>query len=104
MGQEMTKIPSTGQNSISVFDNEIALLYFDFLTMKMTKLDLDFLMQNVHLSLILKWYKNHLNPMHVAQDIAKIPQGVKVGKLVFHPMSILHFMLSFYHFKPLSII
>ena len=28
--REMTKIPSNGQNTISVFDNKIPLLYFDF--------------------------------------------------------------------------
>ena len=100
----MTKIFLTGQNSVSAFDHENALLYFDFLTRKTTTLDFDNFIPNVDLSLTSKWYKNHFNPILVTQDIAKIPQGVKVGKLAFHHMAILHFMFSFYHFKSSSII
>ena len=77
----MTKIPSTGQSSISAFDNRVVLLYFDFLTRKMTKLDFNVSFQMYIFLLALKWYKNHLNPILVAQDISKIPQGVKAVKL-----------------------
>ena len=95
----MTKLPSTNQNSISTFDNENALLYFNILTMKMTKLDFDVFITNLNLSLTLKWYKHYLNPMLVVQDIAEILKGIKTGKLPY-----LHFIFSFYHFKPSSII
>ena len=74
----MTKISLTGQNSILAFDNENALLYFDILTRKTTKLNFEVFTTNVLTS---KWYKNHLNPMLVSQDIVKIPQSVKVRKL-----------------------
>ena len=50
----MTKIPSTGQNSVSTFDNTVVLLYFDILTMKMTELDFDVFIPNVDLSLSFK--------------------------------------------------
>ena len=39
--QEITKISSTSQPSILVFDNKIALLYFDILRMKMTELNFE---------------------------------------------------------------
>ena len=52
--QELTKIPSNGQNSISAFDNEIVLQYFDFLTIKKTELAFDFFIPNVDLSLKFK--------------------------------------------------
>ena len=42
--------------------------------------------------------------MLVAQDIAKIPQGIKAGKLPFYPLIILHFLSSFYHLKSSLII
>ena len=84
------KIPSTSQSSISVFDNRVALLYFEFFTMKMTKLDFDVCMPNVDLSLSFKMVKNHFNLIIVAQDIAEIPQGVKAIKLFF--CSWLHFL------------
>ena len=47
----MTKIPLTSQSSASTFDSRVALLYFDFLTMKMTELDFDVFISNVDLSL-----------------------------------------------------
>ena len=71
----MTKIPSIGQNSVSAFGHENALLYFDFLTRKMTELDFDISIPNVDISLSFTWFTNHLNPMLVAQDIVEIPQG-----------------------------
>ena len=50
----MTKIPSTGQGSVSAFDNRVVLLYFDFLTMKKTELDFNAFIPNVDLSLNFK--------------------------------------------------
>ena len=79
----MMKIPSTSQSSVLAFDNRVALLYFDILTRKMTDMGFDAFIPNVDLYLSFKWFKNHLNPIIVAQDIAKIPQGVKAGKLFF---------------------
>ena len=52
--QEMTKILSTGQRSVSAFDNRVAPLYFDSLTMKMIELDFVVFMPNVYLSLTFK--------------------------------------------------
>ena len=43
----MIKIPSTGQSSVSAFDNRVALLYFDILTRKMTEMDFDVFILNV---------------------------------------------------------
>ena len=51
---KMTKIPSTGQNSISAFNHEVVLLYFDFLTRKMTEPDFNVFIPNVDLSLSFK--------------------------------------------------
>ena len=69
----MIKISLTNQSPISAFDNKIALLYFDILTMKTTELDFEVFTRNVDLSLNSKWFKNHLNPMCVPQDIVEIP-------------------------------
>ena len=49
----MTNIPSTGQNFVSTFDNENALLYFDILTKKTHELDFDS-HKNVYLSISFK--------------------------------------------------
>ena len=69
----MIKIPSTIQSSVSTYDNRVAFLYFDILTMKTTELDFDIFMPNVDLSLSSKWFKIQLNPILVTQDIAGIP-------------------------------
>ena len=66
MDSEIDKIPSTGQSPVLAFDNEISLRYFNFLTMKMTKLDFNVFITNIGLSVASKWFKNHLNPMPVA--------------------------------------
>ena len=39
--RKITKIPLTGQSSVSPFDHENAVLYFNFLTMKTIELDFD---------------------------------------------------------------
>ena len=104
----MTKISFTGQNLVSAFDPEIALLYFDFLTRKNTELDFDVSCQMYIYLLASKWFKNHLNPMLVVQDIAEIPQGVKSCEtfllLFLIASTLLHFIFSFNHFKSSSII
>ena len=87
----MMKIPSTSQSSVLAFENRVALLYFNILTRKMTDMGFDAFMPNVDLYFSFKWFKNHLNPIIVAQYIAEIRQYVKATKIFFF-YSWLHFL------------
>ena len=120
----MTTKRSTSQSTISAFDHAHALLYFDFLTRKMTELDFDVFIPNVDLSLSFKMLEvssqsNACNSRY-SQNIKRC-QSCKTSflytKLHFisctsYSLFITFFffrreapkLVSFYHFKLSSII
>ena len=55
----MTKLPSTIRYFVSAFDYDILATVFQVFE---------------------KWLEDHLNPTLTAQDIPKIPKGVKTAK------------------------
>ena len=73
----MIEIPFIGQSPVSALDHTKKLLCFDFLTRKKTELDFNAFIPNVDLFLASKWYKDHLDPIIVAQDITEIRRCVK---------------------------
>ena len=105
---EMTKILLTGQSPILAFDSKNNGQYFDFLTRKTHELDFKVSIRNIELCLNFKMAQESPQSNTIRSRCSQNANFAILFLLLyliaFYLLNILHFIFSFNHFKPSSII